>query len=70
MTPSSFDNGGIVPVREDKPHLVFIDGYWRVSKLPRLGWLNPKLRWKFMVAHEYAAAENNKLAFKELVACL
>lgn len=28
-----FDNSCITPLRKHKPHIVLIDGYWRVSKL-------------------------------------
>lgn len=70
MTPKSFTNASIKPLRVNKPHIVFIDGYWRVSKLPHMVYMRPTLLNRWIRAHDYVGAENNKLAFKELVACL
>lgn len=33
-----FTNQCIKPLREDKPHIVFIDGYWRVSPMVKGRW--------------------------------
>lgn len=67
MTLKSFTNAGITPVHDDKPHLVFIDGYWRVSKMPRRGWMNPLVAKKFMQAHAYATDQNNELVIKGMM---
>lgn len=34
----AFDNKVIIPRNQNKPHIVKIDGYWRVSPKPRRFW--------------------------------
>lgn len=70
MTPRSFTNASIKPLRAYKPHIVFVAGYWRVSKLPLFGYANPSMLERWFRAHDYANAANNNLAYKELVECL
>ncbi len=53
-----FTNASIAPVNENKPHIVFRSGFWRVSKMPKkfYKWRNPN---PFTQAHQFAARLNN-----------
>lgn len=50
-----FTNKSITPLRKDKPHIVFIDGYWRVSPFVKGYWP----RWS--KAHSFVYARNDVL---------
>lgn len=34
MMTDGFSNSSMKPLRSNKPHIAFIDGYWRVSPMP------------------------------------
>lgn len=53
----SFTNSSIVPVVLHKPHIVFIDGYWRVSPLHRP--ITPSKSALWTKAHSYVGTLNN-----------
>lgn len=48
----AFDNSSIWPARLNKPHIVKVSGYWRVSRGPRKG----DQRW--IKAHGHAVRLN------------
>lgn len=53
-----FDNKVIQPVRQGKPHITFIDRYWRVSAMPK-----PRHKYRdiFLEAHRLTQHLNSEL---------
>lgn len=59
-----FENKRVRVVRLDKPHIQFIEGWWRVSPLARL-WINgQKARQLSMAAHRFAGDRNSAIVSK------
>lgn len=62
QTPTriSFSNEVIKPLHPNKPHIVFMHGYWRVSKMPKyttIGFMTTK---DFNKAHCFVNTLNSK----------
>jgi len=54
-----FDNSVIQPPVLDKPHIVLIDRYWRVSKLKK----PYRQRERFKLAHDFVTRLNRDLHY-------
>lgn len=59
----SFCNSTIKPVRKDKPHIVFIDKFWRVSKMPKSGLVVGSQYKKWLYAHSFVQHLNDGLNY-------
>lgn len=57
-----FSNDVVRQPVSNKPNIAFIDGYWRVSKLPKRTWFNNQTRWTD--AHTFARVKNSVLRLK------
>ena len=59
----SFCNSTMKPLREHKPHITFIDGYWRVSKFkkPYLNSLTHQTFWN--AAHKFVQNKNDQIEY-------
>lgn len=59
----SFCNSTMKPLRKHKPHIAFIDGYWRVSPLkkPYIHSLLSQKQW--MAAHSFVQNKNDELNY-------
>lgn len=54
-----FKNTMIIPVCASKPHIIYIDGWWRVSSLKRAK--APYTYRNWLEAHEFTNKLNDKL---------
>lgn len=57
MTSKGFDNSVIIPLRNNKPHIVFMNGFWRVSAMDK----KSSLSW-FALAHAHVNKLNEPIA--------
>jgi hypothetical protein len=58
----AFCNSTIKPFRKSKPHIVFRQGYWRVSKVPH-GCAMGVYRG-YVKAHDFVAKLNKNIAYE------
>lgn len=54
-----FCNSTIKPLREGKPHICMRQGYWRVSKMPKL--CSAERREHYYLAHVWTTRPNNTI---------
>ncbi len=59
----SFCNSTITPVNLSKPHIVFIDKYWRVSQLHRRYIVDNNVMRRFAAAHTFVQRLNDGLNY-------
>jgi len=59
----SFCNSTIVPVDVAKPHIVFINGFWRVSQLHRRYIVDLNVMKRFTAAHSFVQRLNDGLNY-------
>lgn len=56
----SFSNKSIVPARFGKPHIVFREGWWRVSPFEKDSYSKPSNYERWAKAHTFASRLNNE----------
>ena len=61
-----FSNGSMTPVNPRKPHIAFIDGFWRVSPKPRAAFKFPDIRERWSKAHHWVNDKNYRIREKEV----
>ena len=57
----AFTNQSITPLRKDKPHIVFVDGYWRVSPMVNGHWR------KWSDAHREVLFMNGRIDLRKVL---
>lgn len=58
----AFSNVGIAPVRQDKPHIVARDGWWRVSPFPKQFYGDVQVNGRFNQAYKHVDRMNHPLS--------